>query len=331
MSRLRALPDRQGALLLRRGALLTWALAALGLAILLVAGDLLVKGAVNVALRLGLPPLIVGLTIVAFGTSAPELLISVDAVLEDAPGIALGNVVGSNIANVLAVLGLPALIFGLATKGTGTSKSYVVMLAATALFIGLAFAGPFGTVSALVMLAVLAVILAEQFREGLKTRAPVEEVEGADPQMRWWRILAFLAVGLVGLPIGANVLIANAKQIAQSMGVSDSVIGLTMVAIGTSLPELATTMAAAAKRQADVALGNVLGSNMFNLLAIIGIAALVGEIPVADSFLRVDLWVMAASSLLLVPFVFTSLPMTRPVGAAFCAAYGAYLWVVVVS
>ncbi len=329
MPRLRALPDRQGAVSLREGPRVTWALAILGLAILLVAGDFLVKGAVNLALRLGLPPLIVGLTIVAFGTSAPELLISVDAVLADAPGIALGNVIGSNTANVLLVLGVPALIFGLETRGTGTAKSYVVMLAATALFIALAFTGTFGPWASLVLLGALALVLADQFREGWNTRVAEQEVEGADPRMRWWKIACFLVVGLVGLPIGANVLIENAKVIAESLGVPDSVIGLTMVAIGTSLPELATTVAAAAKRQADVALGNVLGSNMFNLLAIIGIAALVGDIPVADSFLRVDLWVMLAASLVLAPFVFTSLPMNRAVGGVLCAAYGGYLWAVV--
>lgn len=310
---------------------MTWALAFLGLAILLAAGDALVRGAVNLALRLGVPALIVSLTVVAFGTSAPEMLISVDAVLSNLPGIALGNVVGSNIANVLLVLGVPALIFGLDTRDNGTIKSFVVMLAATALFIALAFTGSFGWGAGLILLGALALVLADQFREGMRKRIPADAVEGADPHMRWWKISAFLAAGLIGLPIGAHVLIVNAKAIAETLGVPDSVIGLTMVAVGTSLPELATTVAAAAKRQAEVALGNVIGSNMFNLLAIIGVAALVGEIPVGDSFLRVDLWVMAGAAVVLAPFVFVSMPMTRAVGAAFCAAYAAYLWIVVSS
>ncbi len=308
---------------------MSWALAILGLAILLVAGDALVKGAVNLALRLGVPALLVSLTVVAFGTSAPEMLISVDAVLSNLPGIALGNVVGSNIANVLMVLGVPALIFGLDTRDNGTIKSFVVMLAATALFIALAFTGTFGAGSGLILLAALALVLADQFREGMRKRIPAESLEGADLHMSWWKISAFLAAGLIGLPVGARVLIENAQVIAESLGVPDSVIGLTMVAIGTSLPELATTLAAAKNRQADVAIGNVIGSNIFNLLAIIGVAALVGEIPVGPSFLSVDLWVMAASSVLLAPFVFVSMPMSRAVGAAFLVAYIGYLWVVV--
>ncbi len=308
---------------------MSWALALLGLAILAVAGDFLVKGAVNLALRVGLPPLIVGLTIVAFGTSAPELLVSIDAALNDLPGIAIGNVVGSNTANVLLVLGLPALLSGLDTRTSATRKSYVIMLLSTALFIGLAFSGSFGWGAGLVLLAALAVILADQFREGRKTRVPPDALEGADPGLAWWKVIAFLVLGLVGLPVGSNLLITGATTIAESFGVPDSVIGLTMVAIGTSLPELATTLAAAKKGQADVALGNVIGSNIFNLLFIIGAASLVSELAVAPSFLRLDLWVMAAAALAMAPFIFAPIRMTRIVGAAFCALYAGYLWVVV--
>ncbi len=309
---------------------MTWLLAGVGLAILLVAGDFLVKGAVNLSLRLGVPPLIVGLTIVAFGTSAPELLISVDAVLADAPGIAIGNVVGSNIANVLMVLGLPVLLRGLDTRTSATRKSFVIMLCATALFIALAFlSGRFGRLEGAILLAGLVLVLADQFREGMRSRVAPDEVESADPGMPGWRIGGYLALGLAGLPVGAHVLIQNATAIAESLGIPEAVIGLTMVAVGTSLPELATTIAAVAKRQADVALGNVIGSNIFNLLGIIGIAALVGEIPVDPSFLRLDLWVMAGAALVLAPFVFAPIRMTRLVGLGFCALYAAYLWAVV--
>lgn len=308
---------------------MTYLLALLGLGLLLVAGDFLVKGAVNLSLRLGVPALIVSLTVVAFGTSAPELLISIDAVLDGVPGLALGNVVGSNTANVLLVLGVPALIYALDTSVSEVRQSYVIMMGASVLFTALAFFGPFTWWNALILLAALAVILGMQLREGLATRITPDDVEGADPGLAGWKIALFLAIGLVGLPIGANILIHAAKEIAQSLGIPDSVIGLTMVAIGTSLPELATTVVAAAKRQADVALGNVIGSNMFNLLAIIGIAALVGDIPVDETFLRLDLWVMLAASLAMVPFVFTSAQMGRLVGFAFCALYGFYLWWVV--
>ncbi|WOI56058.1 calcium/sodium antiporter [Palleronia sp. LCG004] len=304
--------------------------AALGLVILVFAGDALVRGAVNLALRLGIPALIVSLTIVAFGTSAPELLISVQAVLDNVPGIALGNVVGSNTANVLLVLGVPAILTGLAMEGRESRKSFVTMIGATLLFIALAFLGPLTWWHGLIMLAALALVLGDQLREGLATRKfkkanPEEEVEGADLSMPWWKIVGFLVLGLVGLPIGAQILINSATEIAQRFGLSDAVIGLTLVAIGTSLPELATTVAAAFRKQADVALGNVIGSNLFNLLAIIGIASLVGPIPVESEFLALDLWVMLAASVLLAPFVFRNWHMGRVWGLVFCLGYAAYL------
>lgn len=306
-------------------------MAALGLALLLVAGDFLVKGAVNTSLRLGVPALIVSLTIVAFGTSAPELLISVQAIYAGAPGLALGNVVGSNTANVLLVLGLPALIAGFAMKNCDTRQSFVQMLAASALFIAICFLGPITWVSGLVLLAALAAMLVVQglgalrYRRAEKTADEIDDLEGADPSLRWPRILVFLAAGLVGLPIGADLLVDGATSIAKTFGVSDAVIGLTLVAIGTSLPELATTISAARHKQADVAMGNVIGSNMFNLLGIIGVAALFGTIPVDREFLVFDLWVMLAASLILIPFVFLRWNVSRFWGAAFCAAYAAYL------
>ena len=261
--------------------MMAWLLAGLGLVILLLAGDALVKGAVNLSLRAGVPALIVSLTIVAFGTSAPELLIAIKAAMENAPGIALGNVVGSNTANILLVLGVPAIMAGLHTAGCDTRKSYLQMIAASVLFIALAFTGVFTWWTALILLAALSLVLLDAFRDAAKHRRDVkaaqieeeeEEVEGADPDMPWWKILTFLALGLVGLPLGADLLVDNATIIARTYGVSDTVIGLTLVALGTSLPELATTVVAALRRQADVALGNVIGSNMFNLLAIIILA-----------------------------------------------------------
>ncbi|SFO90144.1 calcium/sodium antiporter [Tranquillimonas alkanivorans] len=311
-------------------------LAGLGLVILLLAGDSLVRGAVNVSLRLGVPALLVSLTVVAFGTSAPELLIGVSAVLENAPGIAMGNVVGSNTANILLVLGIPAIVSGLRTDECNTTKSYVVMLLASVLFIGICFMGPITWVHGLVLLAALALILGDQTREALAHRkngkaaaVEEEEVEGADPEMRWPKILIFLVLGLIGLPLGADLLVDASTSIAQRFGVSDTVIGLTLVAIGTSLPELATTVMAALRKQADVALGNVIGSNMFNLLAIIGITSLVGTIPVGREFLTLDLWVMLGASLLLGPFVLRGWTMTRTWGVILTALYVAYLWLII--
>ncbi len=302
-------------------------LVAAGLVILLSAGDLLVKGAVNLSLRLGIPALIVSLTVVAFGTSAPELLISVQAILAGAPGLAIGNVVGSNTANVLLVLGVPALLAGLATDGSDTRRSYVQMLAASVLFFVLCVLGPLTWWHGLVLLAGLAAMLIWAARAAMAHRAGMpaaDDLEGADPDLPWWKILGALAIGLVGLPVGADLLIRGATTIAQSFGLSDEVIGLTLVAVGTSLPELATTVSAALRRQADVALGNVIGSNMFNLLGIIGVAALVGPIPVSDGLIRFDLWVMIAASVLIAPFVFRGWYMGRAWGAVLTALYVGY-------
>ncbi|SHM56535.1 cation:H+ antiporter [Roseovarius litoreus] len=319
--------------------MMPWLLSVLGLVILLLAGDALVKGAVNLSLRVGIPALIVSLTIVAFGTSAPELLISVNAVLDDKPGLALGNVVGSNTANILMVLGVPAILSVLHTSECDTRKTYVFMLVASVLFIGLAFLGEFTLVSGLILLAALAFVLTDAFLEAGRHRSAnaalalseadgIEEVEGADPDMPWWQISVFLVLGLVGLPLGADLLVDNASIIARQYGVSDTVIGLTLVALGTSLPELATTVMAALRKQADVALGNVIGSNMFNLLAIIGITAVIGPIPVDPEFLRFDLWVMLAASLLIVPFVFFKQDIGRVWGVILTGLYVAYVVIV---
>ena len=302
-------------------------LIAAGLVLLVFAGDLLVKGAVSLALRLGIPALIVGLTVVAFGTSAPEMMVSVAAVLEGAPAIALGNVVGSNTANILLVLGLPALISAIRTDEHDTRESLFMMLGATALFILVSFMGPIRWPHALLLLAGLGLILWRQMRDAMAHRAardPDDEVASADPHMAGWKIAAFLTAGLIGLPLGANLLVDGASSIARAFGISETVIGLTLVAVGTSLPELATSVAAAMKGRADVALGNVIGSNIFNLLCIIGVAGLVGPLPVPPEMLRLDLWVMAASALVLAPFILGKRTIGRWSGVAFTLAYAAY-------
>ena len=326
-----------------------WLLACLGLTILLLAGDSLVRGAVNLALRVGIPALIVSLTIVAFGTSAPELLIAIKAVFDNAPGIAMGNVVGSNTANVLLVLGFPALLAAMHTSECDTRKNYAYMLGGTLLFIALAFRGVFDFWAGIILLAALAAILTDSFlharnhrRDARASKAAaaaleaelesdIEELEGADPELPWGKILMFLALGLVGLPLGADLLVDASVNIARTFNISEPVIGLTLVALGTSLPELATTTMAALRRQADVALGNVIGSNMFNLLAIIGVTSLLGPIPVAAQFLQFDLWVMLGASLLLVPFVFFKRDITRAWGVALTALYLGYIAIVVMA
>ncbi len=308
--------------------------AGFGLLILLLAGDALVRGAVNMSLRLGVPALFVSLTVVAFGTSAPELLISVGAVLDGVPGLALGNVVGSNTANILLVLGVPALISRLHTSEHDTRRDFWLMLGASCLFVALAFTGPLMWVHGIILLATLAAILGGQFVEARAHRRAngrqTLDVEGADPNLRWWKILTFLALGLIGLPLGADILIDAAREIATRYGVSETAIGLTLVALGTSLPELATTVMAAIRRQADIALGNVIGSNMFNLLAIIGITSFVGPIPVDRTFLVFDLWVMLGASILIAPFVLLKArDLTRRWGLLLTGLYLVYVTIVV--
>jgi cation:H+ antiporter len=309
-----------------------WLLVSLGLVILLLAGDALVRGAVNLSLRIGIPALIVSLTIVAFGTSAPELLISIQAALKNAPGIAIGNVVGSNIANILLVLGIPAILAPLHTSHCNSKRNFIMMIAASVLFIALAADGFFRFGNGLVLLGALALVLGSAFYQAQchkKAEAAMEmdeeEVEGADPDMPWWRIIVFLILGLVGLPLGADLMVDNAEIIARRYGVSDTVIGLTLIALGTSLPELATTVMAALRRQADVALGNVIGSNMFNLLAIIGITSIIHPIRVDPDFFEFDFWVMLGASLILIPFVFLKRDITRIWGVILTVLYLAYI------
>ena len=306
---------------------------AAGLGLLVVAGDFLVRGAVNLALRLGIPGLIVGLTVVAFGTSAPEMMVSVAAVLRDQPAIALGNVIGSNTANILLVLGIPALIAAIRTDTSDTRESYLIMLGASVLFVLVAFMGPIGWTHALILLGALGLILTRQIRQALAHRAAreEEEIEGADAHMGWGKILMFLALGLTGLPFGADFLVDGASAIARDFGISEAVIGLTLVAVGTSLPELATSVTAAVKGRADVALGNVIGSNIFNLLGIIGVAGFFGQLEVPPTMLRLDLWVMLGATLLIAPFILHRWPFTRLVGVGFTLIYAAYVAVLMTA
>ncbi|WP_316015190.1 calcium/sodium antiporter [Roseobacter sp. HKCCA0434] len=313
-------------------------MTAAGLVLLVFAGDLLVRGAVALSLKLGIPALVVSLTIVAFGTSAPELLIAIQSALDDLPGIAYGNVVGSNIANVLLVIGLPAIITTIHTRECETRRSFLQMIFATALFIAMCFAGPLEAWHGAVMLLALAYVLLDAYRAaraarhaGMEPEDELAELEDAEPDMPGLKLTGFLIAGLIGLPLGANLLITGAENIAMRFGVSEAVIGLTLVAVGTSLPELATTIMATLRRQADVVLGNVIGSNLFNLLAIMGVASFFGPLPVPEGFLGFDLWVMLGASLLLVPFVAGWTEVNRIWGIAFVAAYAGYVALMLVA
>jgi cation:H+ antiporter len=302
-----------------------------GLIYLLMGGDLLVRGAAALSHRARVPPIVVGLTVVAFGTSAPELVVGVQSVLVGHPGLALGNVVGSNIANILLVVGIPAIIAPLVCDEPAIARDTAVMLATSVLFVVLCVLGPLGRIDATVLLIGLGVFVVFNFREARagQKRPPepgeLERVLGL-PHRRAM-IALFLVIGIVMLPLGASLLIEGASAIATRFGISEAVIGLTIIAIGTSLPELATTLAAAFQHHADVALGNVIGSNVINLLAIMGVAALLSPepIPVPDAFLRLDLPVMIGAALALSLFTLRRAPIGRRAGILLTAGYGIYL------
>ncbi len=310
-------------------------LAVTGLVLLLLAADVLVRGAVNLGLRLGIPALIVSLTIVAFGTSAPELLIAIKASIDGLPGLAIGNVVGSNIANILMVLGVPAMLAGINSAKCDSRKTYSFMLAATVIFIVLSYLGPLYIWHGVILLVLMAAFMVESFLSVRRHRHDFkcepcenpEELDGVDPALPGWKIGLYIALGIIGLPLGAQLLIDGALGIARYMGVSESVIGLTLVAIGTSLPELATTVMAALRKHGDVAMGNAIGSNLFNILAIMGITSFFGPLAVPVGILHFDLWVMLIATLVLAPFVFGKLNITRIWGVVFMALYSGYLLV----
>ena len=300
-------------------------LLACGLGLLVFAGDALVRGAVALSLRLGVSALVVSLTVVAFGTSAPELLVSVKATLEGAPGLVFGNVVGSNIANILLVLGAPALIAAIHLGQPDTPRNLVMMLAATLLFIAVCSMGGLTFWVGVAFLVLLVAIIYDAYRQAIASKQTDVELEEDTDGMSNLAIGLSILGGVIGLPIGAHLLIDGARAIALDFGVSEAVIGLTLVAIGTSLPELATTVMAAFRKQADIAVGNAIGSNLFNILAVSGAAALFGDLPTPDGFLELDLWIMLGASLILAPFIIFKIDIGKTVGVVFLAAYAGYI------
>ncbi len=304
-----------------------------GFIYLLGGGDLLVRGAVALARRLRIPRSIVALTIVGLGTSLPELVVSVRASLAGHPGLALGNVVGSNIANVLLVGGLAAAVFPLRTGDRNVARSGVAMLAISLLFVGLCVRGDgLSRSDGGLLLVLLGVGLLLTFRDALRAQRPVDAtaidwVLGLPSSLPI--IVLFIGGGLVVLPIGAGLLVDAAVAIAGHLGVSDTVIGLTVVAVGTSLPEMATTVLAARRRKTGMVVGTIVGSNNFNILAIMGAATVVAKdgVGVPERFLVLDLPLMVAVSLVLVFFSWRRRPIRSGTGVALVAAYGVYMGV----
>lgn len=307
---------------------------AAGIVLLLIGGDVLVRGAVSLAVRLDIPTLVIGLTIVAFGTSAPELVISLRAALAGSSGIAVGNVVGSNIANVFLVLGIPALIATTNCDQPFIKRNMMYVIGASLVFILLCFNGPLTFWHGAILFGLMVAFLVESGRRAAKRsdaaavigEEAIELIDGVSGvPHRNWSIVLFLAIGLIALPIGAQMTVSAASEIARDFGISEATVGLTLIALGTSLPELATTMSAAIRGQCGLALGNVLGSNLFNILAIMGLTAMVVPVPIPEVITRIDLWVMLAAALAIAPFVLRRKCISWPAGIVFVACYLLYI------
>lgn len=294
-------------------------LVAFGLVALLAGGDLLVRGAVGVARRFGVSPLVIGLTLVGFGTSAPELVTSLSAALAGAPAIALGNVVGSNIANILLILGVAALIRPVAAQMAGLSREAAWVGGSALALAALAVSGQISTWSGVCLIGFLGFYLWGAFRS---SSVPSDDLSiPTDPLPK---AATLLVIGLAFTIGGAIALVDGATGIARAYGVPEAVIGLTLVAVGTSLPELATTVMAARRGQSDVALGNILGSGIFNILGILGTTALVAPLPV-DASLLPDIGVMLASTALLIGLLFWKKCIGRKSGGMFLLLYAGYM------
>ena len=299
-------------------------LIGLGLVALLAGGELLVRGAVGVAARLGLPPMVIGLTLVGFGTSTPELLTSVQAALAGAPGIALGNVVGSNTANVLLILGVAAVLMPVAVSAGTFRRDGMALALATAACVAATLSGTIGRLWGAALVAGLVAFLVVTLRSSRSDPdAPAEELPGLGAPLALG--LGLSVAGLAVTVLGARLLVDGAVTLARDFGVSEALIGVTVVAVGTSLPELATTLVAARRGQNDVAFGNVIGSNVFNVLGILGVTALVSPLAVAPEIAAFDIWVMTAATLALIAVAVTGWRITRVEGAALLTAYAAYI------
>lgn len=300
-----------------------------GLVVLVFAGDYLVRGAVALAEKLSIDPLIIGLTVVAFGTSAPEMFVSLQAAFEGVSGIAVGNIIGSNIANVLLVLGAPALLMSISCREDGLGVSLVVMLVLTAMLMVMMWLTPLNRIDGAILLTVIAFYLGWQIRAARRHQmASVpdyhDEVAGV-PQQNWV-VAVFIIGGLIGLPIGAWLTVDSASAIARMLGASETVIGLTIVAVGTSLPELVTSVMAAWRKSGAVMIGNVVGSNIFNIGLILGGTALVIPLDVDPRIVAIDMWVMLAAGLLVVALAHWNVPIKKLGGLAMLAAFGVYIF-----
>ncbi|MCV2357929.1 calcium/sodium antiporter [Paucibacter sp. TC2R-5] len=312
--------------------MLTLGFFLLGLIALVCGAELLVRGASKLALSAGISPLVVGLTVVSMGTSAPEVAVSIGAALDGLPDLAIGNVVGSNIFNVLFILGISALIVPLTVHAQVIRQEVPVMIGASLLLLALGLDGRLSINDGLLMMALFlayTVLLVRQSRrESKETQAEFTEEMPAEANWdKHWAVqILLIAVGLGLLVLGSGWLVDAAITVAKSLGVSDLVIGLTIVAAGTSMPEVATSIMAAIRGQRDIAIGNVVGSNIFNILGCLGLTALIApaSVPVADSVLNFDIWVMLVVALACLPVMLSGREIARWEGFIFIGYYVAY-------
>jgi len=310
-----------------------------GLLALIAGAELLVRGASRLALSFGISPLVVGLTIVSLGTSTPEIAVSVGAAMEGRTDIAIGNVVGSNILNVLFILGVSALITPLVVSAQIVRQEVPIMIGASLLLLAFAMDGKVGFWDSGILFALLLAytvfLILQSRRESQATRD--EYAQEVATNSRWdahWAMqLLLIVIGLALLVLGSQWLVDAATTFAKAMGVSDVLIGLTIVAVGTSLPEVATSVMAALRKERDIAIGNVIGSNIFNILGCLGLTGLVAAdgLPIAASVLNFDLWVMLAIAFACLPVFISGHEIARWEGAVFLAYYAAYTTYIVLN
>jgi cation:H+ antiporter len=308
----------------------------IGLLILILGGDSLVRGASSIALRLHISPLVVGLTIVAFGTSAPELLISIQSALAGSPDLIMGNVIGSNICNLALVLGVTAVICPINVQKDSIRLDWPVTMGSSLLLFFLvkeeeARVSFYEGLFFVILLIVYTTYIIYKSRKETKVLKAMEEDLGitAGPERNVWKDLGFIAAGCAGLYFGSEWFVGGAQNLARYLGVTERVIGITVVALGTSLPELVTAIVASIKKETDLALGNLMGSNIFNVLSILGITSLIKEITVSETIIRNDLIPMLWLTLLILPLMLFRRRIGRPAGILLLAIYLFYTYTVV--
>ncbi|WP_209329626.1 calcium/sodium antiporter [Lunatimonas salinarum] len=305
--------------------MISYILLTVGLLLLLAGGKVLVDGASAIAARLGLSAGLIGLTIVAFGTSAPELLVSVTAALKGNSDIAIGNVVGSNIANITLVLGITSLVFPVVITRSILRMDYLFTLITTVFFFLLSLNGIISFLEGLVLVGLLVAVNLYFFKKIGRVEISDEDTIELKKKSIWLS-LGYVLLGILGLYFGAELFVENGVDIAQTLGVSERVIGITVIAVGTSLPELITSVIAALKKETDIAIGNILGSNMMNILSIIGVTALVRPIPVSLDFIYNDYLWMIAFTVLLFPLMRLRYNLSRIDGGILLGGYLIYIF-----